>query len=208
MITNPLYLLLVLALLSAVLHFGYKQIFPSSRGFYVVILVYVVSGVLSYIKLFSLDLKSVEVVKTTLQNLLPAIIFLTFLRTDFKSLWYELRGFFLNKKGEKPLGCAFEMGAKRYWVVVTLALGVSLFCQVFMFRLGFFSSYGSVVLAAVFGILARYTLLRNVAGSLDVARTMVYLFVSLLGVMVVVQWSVLHFALHLVALVLFSLVLF
>ena len=175
MVENPSVYLLALALLSAVIHFLYKRLFVEVHTWVVMVLLCISAYLLTLGGVFSHDPLVLRVTYTTLQNLLPALVFLTLLRVDFSTLQRVLFGV-------NTIGCACEMGAKRYWVLVVLSLGVSLFSQVLVFRLGWSEPYVSVVFSALLGFLARYTVLRELNGVLDVARTMAYMVSSLFGV--------------------------
>lgn len=80
------------------------------------------------------------------------------------------------------LGCACEMGAPKYWTLLLLALGVALITQLLATTFGGFSSTTWVVLLATFfGVAASLTPLRRYNGSSNIATTMLYLLVALIG---------------------------
>ncbi len=82
----------------------------------------------------------------------------------------------------KALGCACEMGAPRYGVLLLLALAVALLVQLFAKELGGLSSTTWVVLlATLLGVGASFTPLRRLKGSSNIATTMLYLLVALIG---------------------------
>ena len=70
----------------------------------------------------NLIIKTDEIIKLsnlTLTNLIPATIFLYLLEFDFKSLWKF-----------HTIGCACNIGTKRYWILIILALFVSFLTQI------------------------------------------------------------------------------
>lgn len=81
------------------------------------------------------------------------------------------------------LGCACEMGAKRYWSLLFLALGVALLTQLLATQLSESLSTTTwvVLLATLFGVAASLTPLKRLNGSSDIASTMLYLLVALIG---------------------------
>ncbi|WP_297442273.1 DUF819 family protein [Sulfurimonas sp.] len=80
------------------------------------------------------------------------------------------------------IGCACSMGAKRYWLLIALALGVSLVSQLLANQLVILNTTTSVVLfATLFGILGSFTKLRYLNGSSEVATTMLYMLIALIG---------------------------
>jgi len=86
------------------------------------------------------------------------------------------------------IGCACSMGAKRYWLLIVLALGVSLLSQVIATKLVILNTTTSIVLlASVFGILGSFTKLKEVNGSSEVATTMLYIIIALIGSKAVIE---------------------
>ena len=80
------------------------------------------------------------------------------------------------------VGCACEMGAKRYWLLVILAVVVSLFSQLLATQISFINTTTTVVLvASLLGVAGSFTKLRNVGGSSELATTMLYLLIALIG---------------------------
>jgi uncharacterized membrane protein len=80
------------------------------------------------------------------------------------------------------VGCACAMGAKRYWLLIFLALGVSLASQVLANYIELLNKTTSIVLfATFFGVAGSFTRLKNVNGSSEVATTMLYVLIALIG---------------------------
>lgn len=87
-----------------------------------------------------------------------------------------------NLRHLSEIGCACVMGAKRYWLLIFLALGVSLLSQVLANYVTFLGKTTTVILLATFcGLLASFTKLRTINGSSEVATTMLYLLIALIG---------------------------
>jgi uncharacterized membrane protein len=83
---------------------------------------------------------------------------------------------------EFKLGCSCTIGPKRYWLLLFLALGVSLLVQIsieFIPWIG--KTTGVVVLATFLGILGSFTKLKEINGSSEIATTMLYLLIALIG---------------------------
>lgn len=80
------------------------------------------------------------------------------------------------------LGCSCTLGPKRYWLLLLLALGVSLSVQLFVGYIPWVeTTTGVVVLATFLGILGSLTKLREMGGSSEIATTMLYLLIALIG---------------------------
>jgi len=80
------------------------------------------------------------------------------------------------------LGCACSMGAPRYWLLILLALLVSFASQLLANEFVLLSTTTSMVLfATLFGILGSFTKLRELNGSSEVATTMLYVIIALIG---------------------------
>lgn len=80
------------------------------------------------------------------------------------------------------IGCACGMGAKRYWLLIALALIVSLVSQVLADYILFLNTNTTIVLlASLFGVAGSFTKLRELNGSSEVATTMLYVIIALIG---------------------------
>ncbi|QOP40553.1 DUF819 domain-containing protein [Sulfurimonas marina] len=91
------------------------------------------------------------------------------------------------------IGCSCTVGAKRYWFLVLLAILVSFVTQLLATQFTILNSTTTiVVLATLFGILGSFTKLREVGGSSEIATTMLYILVALIGSQAVIEsfWSV------------------
>ena len=86
------------------------------------------------------------------------------------------------------IGCACSMGAKRYWLLIALALGVSLFSQVLATKFVILNATTSMIIfATLFGIAGSFTKLRFVNGSSEVSTTMLYILIALIGSNAVIE---------------------
>ena len=86
------------------------------------------------------------------------------------------------------IGCACSMGAKRYWLLIALALGVSLLSQVLATQFVMLNTTTSMILfATLFGIAASFTKLRYINGSSEVSTTMLYILIALIGSNAVIE---------------------
>ena len=80
------------------------------------------------------------------------------------------------------IGCACNMGAKRYWLLIFFALLVSLASQLIAQNVQFLNTTTTIVLlASFFGVLGSFTRLRDMNGSSEVATTMLYVIIALIG---------------------------
>ena len=109
------------------------------------------------------------------------VMFLLFI-VPFASVFNHFTKANENKAYLGVAGCACTMGASRYWLLIFFALGVSLFSQTLAYKIDFISQTTSVVIiASGLGILGSFTALRNVGGSSEVATTMLYVIIALIG---------------------------
>ncbi|WP_455757589.1 DUF819 family protein [Sulfurimonas sp.] len=80
------------------------------------------------------------------------------------------------------IGCACNMGAKRYWLLIFFAIVVSLASQLIARHVEFLNSTTTIVLlASLFGVLGSFTRLKEMNGSSEVATTMLYIIIALIG---------------------------
>jgi len=87
-----------------------------------------------------------------------------------------------NLASMSAIGCACQMGAKRYWLLIFLALLISLVSQILANYIEFLNSTTTVVLlATIFGVGGSLTRLKNLNGANEVATSMLYLLVALIG---------------------------
>ena len=86
------------------------------------------------------------------------------------------------------IGCACSMGAKRYWLLIALALFVSLASQILAEYFVILNTTTSMVIfATLFGVAASFTRLREINGSSEVATTMLYILIALIGSRAVIE---------------------
>jgi len=80
------------------------------------------------------------------------------------------------------IGCACAMGAKRYWLLIVLALFASLASQILANYFVLLNRTTTIViLATLLGVLGSFTRLRELNGSSEVATTMLYIIIALIG---------------------------
>ena len=80
------------------------------------------------------------------------------------------------------IGCACTVGAKRYWLLIALALVVSLGSQLITEYVQILNKTTTIVLvASLFGVLGSFTKLKEINGSTEVATTMLYIIIALIG---------------------------
>ena len=86
------------------------------------------------------------------------------------------------------IGCACNMGAPKYWLIIGLALFVSIASQGMAMNITFLNQTTTIVLvASLFGILGSFTPLRDMNGSSQVATTMLYVIIALIGSKAVIE---------------------
>lgn len=110
------------------------------------------------------------------------IMFLLFL-TPFASYFNNFTASAQMASALGDIGCSCTIGAKRYGFLVILsilvALGVNLTAQSGFMILNYTTT--TVILATIMGILASFTSLRTINGSSEIATTMLYLLIALIG---------------------------
>ncbi len=80
------------------------------------------------------------------------------------------------------IGCACSMGAKRYWLLIFLSIAVSLLSQLLATYVEFLNKTTTIVLlSSLFGVFGSFTKLRYINGSNEVATTMLYIIIALIG---------------------------
>jgi len=86
------------------------------------------------------------------------------------------------------IGCSCEMGAKRYWLLILLAIVASFFSQSIASNIEIINSTTTMVLVAtILGILGSFTKLKELNGSSEVANTMLYLLIALIGSKAIIE---------------------
>lgn len=86
------------------------------------------------------------------------------------------------------IGCACSMGAPRYWLLIAFAIFVSFISQVIAENFQILNSTTTiVVLASLFGVLGSFTKLKEIKGSSEVATTMLYIIIALIGSKAVIE---------------------
>jgi uncharacterized membrane protein len=136
-------------------------------------MIYILSALLSYFHLFSDSKEIYDIYARTKSNLLPAMIFLILLQVDFKTIF---------KRDSYSIGCACSMGSKRYWSIIILGAFISISSQIFAQYFTIINlEVTTVFISFLFGVIASFTKLSYLNGSKDVATTMFYIIVALLG---------------------------
>ena len=80
------------------------------------------------------------------------------------------------------IGCACTLGTKRYWLLILLSLFVSLLCQVIATKIEFINATTTmVIMATLFGILGSFSRLKELGGSSEVASSMLFMLIALIG---------------------------
>ena len=93
-----------------------------------------------------------------------------------------------NTGNFSEVGCACNMGAPKYWLIIGLALFVSIASQGMAMNITFLNQTTTIVLvASLFGILGSFTPLRDMNGSSQVATTMLYVIIALIGSKAVIE---------------------
>jgi len=86
------------------------------------------------------------------------------------------------------IGCACSMGAKRYWLLILLGLIVSFLAQYLSTLFTILNVTTTVViLASLFGIMGSFTKMRELNGSSEVATSMLYIIIALIGSKAVIE---------------------
>jgi len=80
------------------------------------------------------------------------------------------------------IGCSCTIGPKRYWLLLIFALAISLLSQIIAMHIeGLSQTTWVVLIATLFGLLGSQTPLSKVNGASQIANTMLYLLVALIG---------------------------
>lgn len=86
------------------------------------------------------------------------------------------------------IACACNMGAKRYWLLILLALGISFVTQYLAEVFVVINTTTSMVIfASIFGIIGSFTKLKELNGSSELSTSMLYLIIALIGSHAVIE---------------------
>ncbi|SFV74789.1 DUF819 domain-containing protein [hydrothermal vent metagenome] len=168
MITSPFLYLFTLAFIATLLTLSSNKI---PKFIPPVLIIFITSLLVSFLGLFQPNEKIQTISLLTTTNLLPAMLFLMLLQLDYYSLFYH-----------RSIGCACTIGTKKYWFLILLALVVSFFSQIIAIH--FTPSHQiltSSIIALIFGFFASLTNLKYINGTREVANSMLYMVVALLG---------------------------
>lgn len=80
------------------------------------------------------------------------------------------------------IGCACNMGAKRYWLIILLGMLASFIAQFLAEYFIILNTTTTIVLfASLLGVLGSFSRLKTMNGSSEVATTMLYIIIALIG---------------------------
>jgi len=180
MITSGTIYLFSLSLVVAFFHLLTKR-FENLKVVPVYILIFIFFILLSYFGVFSNSEEILSIYKLTTTNIIPAIFFLLFLKFSFTEMIEYIKSDILKIESTK-IGCACEIGAKRYWFLLILSLIISFISQILAYKLNFLNHTLAVIaISSSFGWLASHTILKEINGSKEIAITMFYILVALFG---------------------------
>ena len=109
------------------------------------------------------------------------VMFLLFL-VPFATHFNRFTSSFERMEKLGDIGCACNVGAKRYWLLIFLSVAVALIVNGMALEFTIFNyTTTTVILATLFGILASFTKLKSVNGSVEVSTTMLYMLIALIG---------------------------
>ena len=172
MINSPLLYLFVLAFIATSVNIIYTKYRLRLFDFIpAIVVVFMITALFSFFEVFDFNEEILNIYTLTKTNLLPAMIFLFLL--EFESL---------KQKYFSKIGCACKMGAKKYWFLIVFALFISLLSQIIAGFIPFLNLIiATVLVAIIFGFLGSFTKLKELNGSSEVATTMLYLYIGLIG---------------------------
>ena len=109
------------------------------------------------------------------------VMFLLFL-VPFAAIFNRFTKAEESSRSLDTLSCACVVGTKRYWVLIAAALIASMVAQVIASSVEFLNHTTTVViLATLFGVAGSFTRLKSMNGSSEIASSMLYLLVALIG---------------------------
>ena len=86
------------------------------------------------------------------------------------------------------IACACNLGTKRYWLLILLAVSVSFLTQYLAIKFQIINSTTTmVILASLFGILGSFTRLKDLNGASELSTSMLYLLIALIGSHAVIE---------------------
>ena len=86
------------------------------------------------------------------------------------------------------IACACNLGTKRYWLLILLAVSVSFLTQYLAIKFQIINSTTTmVILASLFGILGSFTRLKDLNGTSELSTSMLYLLIALIGSHAVIE---------------------
>ncbi len=80
------------------------------------------------------------------------------------------------------VGCACNLGAKKYWLLIIISLVASTIAQIIAMQFTIINTSTTVIiLATLLGVAGSFTKLREINGTSEVATTMLYILIALIG---------------------------
>lgn len=100
----------------------------------------------------------------------------------FANLFNKFTGSDPSDEIINAIGCSCNMGAKRYWFLVFISVIVSLISQVVAQNISIINSTTTMVIfATIVGILGSFTKVGKMNGSSDIATSMLFMLIALIG---------------------------
>lgn len=164
MITSPLVFLFIVALFATI--FSYKLSYLSIFFLYLYIF---------FLKKINFLIYTQEIyllINLTIQNIMPAMLFLFFSSFNIQEL--------LNTN---KFGCACNLGAKKYWLIISLSLFFSFISQFLAFYIttSLFPVISNLI-AIFFGIVASKTSFYYLNGIREIFKTMLFVVSILIAI--------------------------
>jgi len=181
MISSPFIYLLSLSVIVVSFVFLERKFAATFKFLHSIFLLYLLTTFLAYQNLWqdTFEIKNIYNILTS--NLLPSMLFLMLLEFDFLNLFKRVKNIFSESKALE-LGCACSIGAKRYYPLVLLSILVSITSQVLANFVNADSvNIWSAIFATIFGVIGSFTKLKYVNGSKEIANTMLFFLVALVG---------------------------
>ena len=102
--------------------------------------------------------------------------------TPFANLFNKFTNANKNSINTLEVGCACNLGAPKYWFLISLALLASLISQVIAQVVVLLSQTTTIVLvSSILGVIGSFTRLKFINGSSEVSMSMLYMIIALIG---------------------------
>jgi uncharacterized membrane protein len=100
----------------------------------------------------------------------------------FSNLFDRFTGAKPSAEIVNEIGCSCNMGAKKYWLLVSVSIFVSFFSQIIAQNVSIINQTTTmVIVATVLGIAASFSKLGKLNGSSDIATSILYMLIALIG---------------------------